>query len=73
MKVKFKIKGIDCANCAAELERAIQKIYGVTEASLSFMTEKLVMEIEDNRKDEVLKNLKKVVKKEEPDCTIEEI
>lgn len=73
MKVKFKIKGIDCANCAAELEMAIQKIDGVTEASLSFMTEKLVMEIEDDRKDEVLKNLKKVVKKEEPDCTIEEI
>ena len=73
MKVKFKIKGIDCANCAAELERAIQKIDGVTEASLSFMTEKLVMEIEDDRKDDVLKNLKKVVKKEEPDCTIEEI
>ena len=73
MKVKFKIKGIDCANCAAELERAIQKIDGVTEASLSCMTEKLVMEIEDDRKDEVLKNLKKVVKKEEHDCTIEEI
>ena len=73
MKIKFKIKGLDCANCAAELERAIQKIDGVTEASLSFMTEKLVMEIEDDRKDEVLKNLKKVVKKEEPDCTIEEI
>ena len=51
MKVKFKIKGIDCANCAAELERAIQKIDGVTEASLSFMTEKLVMEIEDDRKE----------------------
>ena len=73
MKMKFKIKGIDCANCAAELERSIQKIDGVTEASLSFMTEKLVMEIEDDRKDEVLKNLKKVVKKEEPDCTTEEI
>ena len=73
MKMKFKIKGIDCANCAAELERAIQKIEGVTEASLSFMTEKLVMEIEDDRKDEVLKNLKKIVKKDEPDCTIEEI
>lgn len=73
MKMKFKIKGIDCANCAAELERAIQKIDGVTEASLSFMAEKLVMEIEDNRKDEILKNLKKVIKREEPDCTIEEI
>lgn len=73
MKMKFKIKGIDCANCAAELERAIQKIDGVTEASLSFMAEKLVIEIEDDRKDEILKNLKKVIKREEPDCTIEEI
>ena len=72
MKKTYKVE-VDCANCAAELERAIQKIDGVTEASLSFMTEKLVMEIEDDRKDEVLKNLKKVVKKEEPDCTIEEI
>ena len=73
MKYKYKFNELDCANCAAELERSIQKIDGVTEASLSFMTEKLVMEIEDDRKDEVLKNLKKVVKKEEPDCTIEEI
>ena len=35
MKVKFKIKGIDCANCAAELERAIQKIDGIDSASSS--------------------------------------
>ena len=59
MKYNFKIKGLDCANCAAELERAIQKIDGVNEATISFMTEKLVMEIEDDRKYEVLKNLKK--------------
>ena len=30
MNMKFKIKGLDCANCAAELEREIQKIEGVT-------------------------------------------
>lgn len=35
MKNKFKIKGLDCANCAAELERAIQKIEGVQSASIS--------------------------------------
>ena len=32
MKSKFKIKGLDCANCAAELERAIQKIDGIETA-----------------------------------------
>lgn len=70
MKVKFKIEGLDCANCAAELERAIQKIEGIKEASLSFMSEKLIVEIEEERKEEVINNLKKVVKKEEPDVTL---
>ena len=73
MKVKFKIKGIDCANCAAELERAIQKIDGIDSASLSFMTERLVIELDDERKEAVLERLKKVVKKEEPDATILEM
>ena len=73
MKYKFKIKGLDCANCAAELERAIQKIDGVDEASISFMTEKLVIECDEENKEEVMKQVQKVIKKEEPDCTIKEV
>ena len=73
MKYKFKIKGLDCANCAAELERAIQKIDGVDEATISFMTEKLVIECEEENKEEVMKKVQVVVKREEPDCTIEEV
>ena len=72
MKNKFKIKGLDCANCAAELERAIQKIEGVQSASISFMTEKLEIEY-DAEKEEIIKKVKKVIKKEEPDVTIEEV
>ncbi len=40
MKSKFKIKGLDCANCATELERTIQKLDGVESANISFMTQK---------------------------------
>lgn len=72
MKSKFKIKGIDCANCAAELERAIQKMDGIKSASLSFMAERLEIEY-DCDKEEITKKLKKLVKKEEPDATLEEI
>ena len=61
MKNKFKIKGLDCANCAAKLESKIQMVDGVNEASISFMTERLVIEFEENEK------------KEEPDVTIDEI
>ena len=73
MKMKFKIKGIDCANCAAQLELAIQKIDGVDNASISFMTERMVIDCADDRKDEVMEKVRKAVKKEEPDATIEEM
>ena len=73
MKNKFKIKGLDCANCAAKLESKIQMVDGVNEASISFMTERLVIECEENKKQEIMDKVKKVIKKEEPDVTIDEI
>lgn len=72
MKYNFKIKGIDCANCAAELERAIQKVEGVDNATINFLGEKLVIECDESRKEEVMKKVLKVIKKEEPDCTVKE-
>ena len=41
MKMKFKLKGLDCANCAAELERRIKKLEGIESVSISFMTESM--------------------------------
>lgn len=73
MKSKFKIKGLDCANCASILERAIQKLDGVESANISFMTQKMELEYDEIRKEEIIQNVKKVIKKEEPDVTIEEI
>ncbi len=73
MKSKFKVKGLDCANCAAELERAIQKLNGVESANISFMTQKMEIEYDETRKEEIIQNVKKVIKKEEPDVTIEEV
>lgn len=73
MKSKFKIEGLDCANCAAELESIIKKIEGITEVSISFMTERLVVEYNENMKDEIIEKMKKVIKKEEPDVTIKDL
>jgi cation transport ATPase len=73
MKYNFKIKGIDCANCASELEREIQKIKGVESASISFMTEKMVIECDEDKKDEIMKKVQKIGKADEPDATIKEI
>ncbi len=73
MCCKFKIKGLDCANCAAELERAIQKVDGVESVSISFMTERMEIDYDDSNKEEIMKKIRKVIKREEPDVELEEI
>ena len=73
MKLKFKIKGLDCANCAAEIEREIQNLEGVDSVSLSFMAERLEIECDEAIKDDVVKRMKKLIKDEEPEVTVEEI
>ena len=65
MKVKFKIKGLDCANCANELENAISKIDGIENAVINFMTERMELEFDETRKEEIMKKLEKVLKREE--------
>ena len=72
MKSKFQVRGLDCVNCAAEVERAIQKIDGVENVSISFMPQKMELEYDETRKDEIMKKIKKVIKREEPDMEIEE-
>ncbi len=71
MKKKFKLIDLDCANCAAKMEEAIKKLDGVTDASVSFMTQKLMIEADDAVFDEVLKQAAECISKVEPDCKID--
>ena len=70
MKKKFKLQDLDCANCAAKLEEAIRKIPGVQDASVSFMMQKMTIDADDERFDEIMKEVAKVCAKVEPDCRI---
>ena len=70
MKKKFKLQDLDCANCAAKMEEAIKKIAGVSDASVSFMTQKMMIDAEDGRFDEIMEEVVKVCRKVEPDCKI---
>ena len=69
-KLKFKIEGLDCANCANELEESINALDEVASASISFMTERMVVETETSDKNKLIEDIKKVIKKSEPDVTI---
>ena len=70
MKKKFKLQDLDCANCAAKMEEAIQKIDGVNDASVSFMMQKMTIDADDARFDEIVKEAVAVCAKVEPDCKV---
>lgn len=70
MKKVFRLEDLDCANCAAKMERAIKKIDGVVSATVSFMSQKLTLEADDARFDAIMKEVIKACKKIEPDCVI---
>lgn len=70
MKKKFKLTDLDCANCAAKMEDAIKKLPGVTDATVSFMTQKLTIEADDGRFEDIMDEVVRVCKKIEPDCAI---
>ena len=71
MKKKFKLQDLDCANCAAKMEEAIKRIEGVADANVSFMTQKMTIEAEESRFDEIMKKVVAVCRKVEPDCIIQ--
>ena len=70
MKKKFKLTDLDCANFAAKMEDAIKKLDGVNDASVSFMMQKMTIDADDARFDEIMKEVVEVCKKVEPDCII---
>lgn len=70
MKKKFKMENLDCANCAAKMEAAINKLDGVVEANISFMTQKLTIEADDDKFDEIMVKAQAEISKVEKDCKI---
>ena len=70
MKKVFKMEELDCANCAAKMEKAIGRIEGVHSCSISFMAQKMTLECEEERLAEILTKAQAAVRKVEPDCRI---
>ncbi|MBM6924495.1 cation transporter [Pseudoflavonifractor phocaeensis] len=70
MKKRFAMENLDCANCAAKMEAAIQKLPGVNSATVSFMTQKLTIDAEEGRLEEILDQAAAICRKVEPHCVI---
>lgn len=70
MKKVFKMIDLDCANCAAKMEREIAKIDGVYSVNISFLAQKMTLEADDARFDEIAKLAAKACRKIDDDCEV---
>ena len=70
MKKVYMLEDLDCANCALKMEDGIKKIDGVVNAEVNFMTHKMTIETEADDQKKIMKEVVKVCRKIEPDCTI---
>ena len=70
MKKSYKIE-VDCANCAAKMEDAAKGVAGVAGATVSYMTQKMLVEFAEGA--DIAANMqavRKACKHVEDDCEI---
>lgn len=71
MKKIYPVEELDCANCAAKMERAIAELDGIVNANMNFLTQKLTIEFADGADvSAIMKQVQKLCRKIEPDCRI---
>ena len=70
MKKVYILEDLDCAHCAALIEEEVGKLDGVSKSTMAFLTQKLTIEVAEDKAAEVEKSIIDIVKKREPDVTV---
>ena len=66
----FKLHGLNCASCAAEIEDSVRGLEGVSYAAFNFVTATLVIEIADSYSGDIHKKIERIVHEHEPDIHV---
>ena len=69
MEYKFKLQGLDCANCANKIEQKVAKLKQVEEAAVNFNTATLIV-TSSSSKDELMTEIETIVHQLEPDVVV---
>ena len=73
MKKIYILEDLCCANCAAKIEKKVASLDGVSNAAVNFLTTKLIFEADEARVPELEPQIRKIVRKIEPDVVMREI
>lgn len=69
----YRLDGLDCANCAAKIERSVQQINGVEKAQVDFMSTKLTIVAPEKDIERISEEAKEVIHKVEPEVEVNNI
>ena len=72
MRKTYILEDLDCANCAAKIEEEVGKLPGVSKSTVTLLTQKLVIDVVEDKAGDIYKEIKKIVKKFEPDVEVVE-
>ncbi len=71
MSKLFILEDLDCAHCAAKIEEEVAKITGVVSSKCTLLTQKLKLELAEGADESaIVKEVKSIVAKFEPDVTV---
>ena len=70
MKKIYKMENLECANCAAKMERAIAKLDGVNSVTISFMMQRMTLDADETKIDGILNDALKICRKLEKNVNI---
>ncbi len=73
MKKTFMLENLDCAHCAANIERAVSAIDGIQSASVNFLTAKMEVDAEEALFPVLFPKIKKAVVQQDPDVAVKEL
>ena len=70
MERAFLLKGLNCPNCAAKIEREIGEVDGVTSASVNLMNETLKLTLSSAYSGDISAAVRRIVAAHEPDVLV---
>ena len=73
MKYVYRLENLQCAACAAKMEREIGKIKGVRSAAVVFMTMKLTIDADESEITAIEAEAAKAIRKIEPDVIMKKV
>ena len=72
MKRIFLLKGLDCPNCSAKIEKEVGELDGVQSSVVNLMKQKLTINVTQTAADTIASQIETIVHSHEPDVEVQE-